>query len=146
LTTAPSRTPSPSLFPTKTLTQAPDPCDDIEIDPVFAPDDKYILKIRNNNPMKITIVNMSIHWPPEHVKLERVKLGSKTIWDDGDTDPPTDMPPWAGSAKDREIKQSDDKTLEFRFKEPAPGAAFNSYGLVITFEIEGSGTFCTLSP
>ena len=96
--------------------------------------------------MKITIVNMSINWPPEHVKLERVKLGNKTIWDIGDTGPPTDMPPWTGPTNNREIKKFDDKTLEFRFKEDAPGAAFNSYSLVITFEVEGTGSLCVISP
>ena len=89
---------------------------------------------------------MHIDWPPEHIELEKVKLDTKTIWGLGDPHPPTDMPPWTSPDKDREIKPFSDKKLEFQFMKDAPGATFTSYSLVITFEIEGTGVVCTMSP
>jgi hypothetical protein len=146
LTAVPSKTPSMFPSPTKVFTPTRDPCGEIDIEPLSTFGDKFTLKIINMNPVKITIIQMHIDWPPEHVELEKVKLDTKTIWDQGDPDSPTDMPPWNGPEKDREIKQFNDKKLEFQFREGAPGATFNSYGLIITFEVEGTGLICTVSP
>ena len=107
--------------------------------------------IYNSRPEKIIITYFRIDWPPEHNELEEVKLGKDRIWkNDGDgdgDDPPTDMPPppWSSPADKRDI-DSKPKKLEFRFKEDATGAIFSDYNLVITFEIDGTGLFCTLSP
>ena len=95
------------------------------------------------NPVRITIIDLVIHWPADHEELEKVKLGKDDIWKLGDSDSPTKMPPWSSLEDKRDIKGGDDKDLEFQFKE-GYGAAFTSYNLVITFEIEGTGSLCTL--
>jgi serine/threonine protein kinase len=143
-TMAPSEAPSAVSSPTNVLTPTRDPCDDIEINPVAAPSDRLTLMIINKNPVKIILTQMHIDWPPEHIELEKVKLDAKTIWDLGDHDSPTDMPPWTSPDKDREIKN--DKKLEFQFRKDAPGANFGSYGLILTFEVDGTGVICTISP
>jgi len=102
--------------------------------------------IYNSRPEKIIITYMLIYWPPEHVNLEKVKLGKDEIWNLGDNDSPTEMPPWSSPADKRDIDSGKEKKLEFRFKEDAAGATFSDYNLVITFEIDGTGLFCTLSP
>lgn len=102
--------------------------------------------IYNSRPEKIIITDMLIYWPLEHEELEEVKLGKDKIWEnngEGD-DPPTHMPPWSSPPDKRDIDDKP-KKLEFRFKEDAGGATFADYYLEITFEIEGTGLFCTLS-
>jgi len=120
-----------------------DPCDGISIGglAISGDDDRFSLMITNSRPEPITITNMWVHWPPEHEQLKRVKLGSITIWDFGDWNPPTEMPPWKGPPKDREIKAFDSKKLEFHFNEEAEDVFVSDYNLVITFD-----TGCTLSP
>jgi len=102
--------------------------------------------IYNSRPEPIIITDMWINWPPDHVRLEKVKLGKDEIWTLGDNEPSTEMPPWSRPADKRDIDSGKNKKLEFRFKEEAAAAAFNDYYLVITFEIDGTGLFCTLSP
>jgi len=87
---------------------------------------------------------MEIHWPDGedgHEKLKKVKLGIKTIWDIGDWNSPTVMPPWTSPGKDREIGKFDHRKLEFHFEEDAEDVNLNDYSLVITFD-----TGCTLTP
>lgn len=95
----------------------------------------------NDSHSKITITDLWVNWPDEHEKLKEVKLGKGRIWNQGDEDPSTEMPPWTSPPKDREIREHDDKKLEFRFEEDGEGAAINSYGIVITFD-----SICTISP
>lgn len=97
--------------------------------------------IINDSVSTITITDLWVNWPDEHEKLNEVKLKKEKIWDLGDTDPPTDMPPWTSPPKDREIKEHDDKKLEFKFEGGDGGTAVNSYGIVITFD-----NGCTISP
>ena len=82
-----------------------------------------------------------MNWPDEYEELEEVKLEGKKIWDIGDEDPPTEMPPWTSPSKDREIKAFTDEVLEFIFEEDGGAAAIASYGLIITFD-----NGCTISP
>ena len=84
---------------------------------------------------------MWVHWPPEHEQLTRVRLGGVTIWDFGDWNPPTEMPPWGSPPQDREIKEFQSEKLEFYFEEEAEDVFVSDYNLVITFD-----TGCTLSP
>lgn len=104
--------------------------------------------IYNSKPDSIIITDMMIEWPPEHEELEEVKLGKDKIWEnfngEGD-DPPTHMPPWTSPPDKRDIKAFDSKKLEFRFREEVGAAVVNDYHLVITFEIMGTGQFCTMS-
>jgi hypothetical protein len=110
--------------------------------------DRPKLMIYNSSPEKIIITEMWVHhWPPDHLELEQVKLGKDRIWEnfngDGD-DPPAHMPPWTSPDDKRDIKPYENKKLEFRFKGEAGGATFADYNFEITFEIEGTGLFCTL--
>ena len=91
---------------------------------------------------------MWIYWPPEHVELKEVKLGKDKIWENNEEgdDPPTRMPPWSSPPDKRDIDKGKSKKLQFYFKEDAASATVNDYNLVITFEIDGTGLFCTLSP
>jgi hypothetical protein len=143
LTIVPSKTPSLSPPPTKTLTEVVDPCDGISLGglAISGDEDKFSLMITNSRPEPIIITEMIVHWPPEHEKLTRVKLDGITIWDFGDEDSPTTMPPWGSLTMDREIKEYQSKKLEFYFDEEAEDVFVNDYSLVITFD-----TGCTLSP
>ncbi len=104
--------------------------------------------IYNSRPEPIIISEMWIDWPPEHNELEEVKLDKDKIWENnGDGyDPPTQMPPWTSPEDKRDIKADDDGKLEFLFKDNVYGATVSDYDLVITFEIYGTGLFCTMSP
>lgn len=140
-TTAPTATPSPPPTPTKTLAPPPDPCDGISLGGLTISGDKVSVMVFNDSHSKITITDLWVNWPDEHEKLKEVKLGKRRIWNQGDEDPSTEMPPWTSPPKDREIKEQHDKKLEFRFEEDGEGAAINSYGIVITFD-----SICTISP
>lgn len=96
--------------------------------------------IINDSDTTITITELWVNWPDEYEELEDVKLEGKKIWDIGDDDPPTGMPPWTSPPKDREIKAFSDEVLEFIFKEDDGATALSSYGLVITFD-----NGCTIS-
>ncbi|MCK4692018.1 MAG: hypothetical protein KAS19_13055 [Anaerolineales bacterium] len=96
--------------------------------------------IINDSVSTITITELWVNWPDEYVELEDVKLEGKKIWDIGDEDPPTEMPPWTSASKDREIKAFSDEVLEFIFKEDDGATALSSYGLIITFD-----NGCTIS-
>ena len=99
-----------------------------------------LLKVINGSVSKITITDMWVNWPEEYVELEEVKLDGKKIWDIGDENPPTEMPPWTSEPKDREIKAFTEELLEFIFKKDDGATAINTYGLVITFD-----NGCTIS-
>jgi hypothetical protein len=150
----PSKTASQSPPPTRTFTPTKDPCNGISLSGFDLSDkDKPNLIIFNSRPEKIIITYILIYWPKEeHKELEEIKLGKDKIWDnsgDGDgDDPPTDIPPppWPSPPDKRDIKPTENKKLEFRFKENAGGATLADYYLVITFEISGTGLFCTMSP
>jgi hypothetical protein len=135
---------SPSPPSTKTLTVVTDPCDGIYLGGISFSDTRFSLIITNSRPDPIIISHMFFHWPPEHERLNRVMLGSKVIWDFGDWDPPTEMPPWRGSPTDREIKAFDSKKLEFQFEEEAEEVFVNDYFLEITFEVMPTGQLCTM--
>ena len=94
----------------------------------------------NGSDSTITITELWVNWPDEYVGLEYVKLEGKKIWNIGDEDPPTEMPPWTSPPKDREIKADSDEVLEFIFKEDDGATALSSYGLIITFD-----NGCTIS-
>ena len=149
LTMVPSKTPSLSPPPSKTLTAVIDPCDGINLDSLVISDDRFSLMIHNMKPEPIIITSMWVNWPDGedgHEKLDKVKLGKDEIWNLGDKDPPTEMPPWSSPADKRDIDSGKDKKLEFCFQEEAEDNSVSDYNLVITFEIEGTGLFCKLSP
>ncbi len=139
-TIVPSSTPSITLPPTKTPSPLPDPCDGISLGGLTNDDDKVLVMIINDSDTTITITELWVNWPDEYEELEDVKLEGKKIWDIGDDDPPTGMPPWTSPPKDREIKAFSDEVLEFIFKEDDGATALSSYGLVITFD-----NGCTIS-
>jgi hypothetical protein len=121
-----------------------DPCDGIYLGGLSLSETRFSLIITNSRPDPIIITQMFVHWPPEHERLIRVKLGSATIWDFGDGYPPTEMPPWGGSSIDRQIKAFDSKKLEFQFDEEAEEVFVNDYFLEITFEVMPTGQLCTM--
>jgi hypothetical protein len=135
----PSKTPTVSPFPTKTLTEVVDPCDGIDITPKNFSGDKMEWHVVNTTTDDIFIDAIWIDWPPSHNKLKRVKLDAGTLWDEQDEDPPSWMPPWStGDLNKRKIKKGQTRTLKFEFDKDASSPV---YSLVVTFN-----NGCSISP
>ncbi|KPK89875.1 MAG: hypothetical protein AMJ88_16950 [Anaerolineae bacterium SM23_ 63] len=94
----------------------------------------------NSTPDAIFIDAIWIDWPPSHIKLKKVKLDGDTLWDEGDGDSPSWMPPWKPGLdpNKRKIKAGDDRVLKFEFEKDADSPA---YHLVVTFN-----NGCSISP
>ena len=138
-TMVPSRTPSLSPQPTKTLIVVIDPCDGIEIIPKKLTGDKIEWQVVNTTTVDIFIDAILIEWPPSHNKLKKVKLDAGTLWDMGDDNPPSSMPPWSTEdSNKRKVKKGQTRNLKFEFDSDADSPVYN---LVVTFN-----NGCSLSP
>lgn len=70
-------------------------------------------EIWNNNPMPIRINWIHFYWPDPNGKLEKIRLGSDTIWDDGAPSPEA----WITSfMNNRSIPPFSSKGLIFEFQ------------------------------
>jgi hypothetical protein len=132
-------TPSHTLAPTETDTPTQFPCELIEIvsEHDSPPTDKAKWRVFNISASDIYVMGFYIEWPPAHTLLDELKLGSPKIWSEDTTVSPTTYT-WPETHKNRKLKPSEDKRLEFRFDDKAPT---QSYTLQVTFD-----NGCVVSP
>jgi hypothetical protein len=94
------------------------------------PADKAKWRVTNYTGSDIYVMGFYIDWPVAHTLLDELKLDSPKIWSEDDTEPPTSHT-WSVTHKNRKLKPSEDKRLEFRFDDKAPS---QSYTLQVTFD------------
>jgi hypothetical protein len=91
------------------------------------------IKITNNSSTTVRIGGLRLDWPPPNVKLLKIELDGRKIWNQGDDTPPTyaTSGDWTGSNSDRSIGPNSSKMMVFFFDENAlPGP----YALELWFE------------
>jgi hypothetical protein len=90
------------------------------------------IDVRNRNESRVEITALWVDWPEDRGRLDRIRLKSNTIWDRGDSNPPTTIDPseWR-SGRSRSISAGDTETLTFMF---SWGSASDDYALEITFD------------
>ena len=120
VTTPPSETPWPTGTPWPTMTPWPtpsdmpmDPCMNIWPGGFWFGSREVGTEIWNNNPMPIRINWIHFYWPDPNGELEKIRLGSDTIWDDGAPSPEA----WITSfMNNRSIPPFSSKGLIFEFQ------------------------------
>jgi hypothetical protein len=92
------------------------------------------IKITNNNETAtVRIGGLRLDWPPPNVKLLKIELDGRKIWNQGDDSPPTYVTSgdWTGSNSDRSIGPNSSKMMVFFFDE---NAMPSPYSLDLWFE------------
>lgn len=100
--------------------------------------DQLEIKVVNDSPVDVTIKAMHFDWPlvPPTQELEKIEQDDDRIWDNGDSNPPTNIPGtidgnWKGPSDWRRVRAESSDKLEFYFREDAePGG----YGLHLLFD------------
>jgi hypothetical protein len=101
------------------------------------------IKITNDHDtVTVKIMGLRLDWPPPNVKLLKIELDGRKIWNNGDDSPPTYVPDgsagWTGSNSDRNIGPNSSKMLVFFFDENAlPGP----YSLDLWFDTSSCHLF-----
>jgi hypothetical protein len=88
-----------------------------------------MLDVSNLNVVSVNITRIYLDWPPANDELKKVRLGFNTIWDNGDSNPPTVITSgWDGP---RAIPALTTRTLTFEFDDPAQDTG---YSLSVEFD------------
>jgi serine/threonine-protein kinase len=98
------------------------------------------IKITNNSTVTVKIMGLRLDWPPPNVKLLKIEMDGRKIWNNGDGSPPTYVTTgdWTGSNSDRNIGPDSSKTLVFFFDANAlPGP----YSLDLWFDASSCHLF-----
>jgi serine/threonine-protein kinase len=109
-TTTAMITPPPTETPWPVPTE--DPCDRISLGGFWFGSREAGIEIENDNPFPIKITWLHVYWPTPNGKLEKIRLGSDTIWDEGA--PPPDA--WITSFKNDHSIPPPSKGLIFHFQ------------------------------
>jgi hypothetical protein len=123
-------------------TATPDVCSQLDLGGFQVNDgsQEISIKITNNNETAtVKIIGLRLDWPPPNVKLIKIELDGRKIWNDGDDSPPTIITAgWTGSNSDRNIGPNSSKTLVFFFDANAlPGP----YALDLWFDTSSCHLF-----
>jgi hypothetical protein len=127
----PTSTPPP---PTPTATDLLDAldCDAIYLEAPSISDDTLWLSAVNDGSIDVYITAIAIDWPSANDDLEGVKFIFNTIWDDGDSSPPTNITgSWDGGPGARRLDAGESHWLRFEFSDPAEPAG---YSITVTFD------------
>ena len=117
---------TPSLTPTPT----PDPCSHLTLVGYIVRLREVSWAIANEDSSPVTIKAIYLKWPDSNERLEAILLGRDTIWDQGDSTPPTYINSGWLSSGSRVIGPDEIKRLTFRFSD---SAASSGYYLEVTF-------------
>ncbi|MCJ7512881.1 MAG: hypothetical protein MUO23_07920, partial [Anaerolineales bacterium] len=81
---------------------------------------------------RVQITALRLAWPPELDRLDRIRFKSRTIWDRGDSHPPTSIDPgeWKWGVS-RRVDPGAQETLTFIF---TGGSSSEEYDLEITLD------------
>jgi len=131
---------SSSISTPPTATMTPTPVCSVSGGGITVNGKKLKWTLTNATSSTEVISSISIDWPdnPSSQKLKKVKFGGKTIWDQGDTQPPTTIAgSWKGSTNDRSLPGSSSREAQFEFEKDLPGTGF-----LITITLESG---CSVS-
>ncbi|MFQ5946700.1 MAG: hypothetical protein ACE5NC_10705, partial [Anaerolineae bacterium] len=124
-----TRTPTPSPTFTITATWTPTlPSDCISGGGSQVTGKEVRWDLTNRCVSDLSVTQIYIDWPASNQRLDEIKLGGSTIWDQQDSTPPTTIS--SGWKQEPVIEAGDDETLKFRFKK---SAAAGPYQIKLTF-------------
>jgi serine/threonine protein kinase len=140
-TSMPTSTRTPTLIPTQTLTPTTPTsvCSSASLNGFSVSGKKVSWTLTNSGSTPIQITGIDVNWPSSNLRLDKVKLDKKTIWDVGDTTPPTTITSgWRGGT--REVAAGKDKDLVFEFSVDAtPGSSLYSLTVNLNSACDISG-------
>ncbi|KAA3642812.1 MAG: hypothetical protein DWQ07_20005 [Chloroflexi bacterium] len=129
----PSQTTTPTSTLTVTATHTVDMCGGISLSSLWFDEQQVFRTIINNSPSTITISQLLLEWPEDNEELIKIELNDDAIWDQKDTEPPSNIPAESGwkLGVDRVIGVGQSLEIMFQFDEDAESGDYNT---TLTFD------------